>query len=62
MWWGMAAGQWLLRERPAWVQGAIPRAAAPLAWMGRWSLSWYMVHQPVMIGLVATAAWLSSRA
>lgn len=50
MWWGMAAGQWLLRERPALVQGAIPRAVAPLAWMGRWSLSWYMLHQPVMIG------------
>jgi uncharacterized membrane protein len=62
MWWGMAAGQWLLRERLAWMQGAIPRASAPLAWMGRWSLSWYMVHQPVMIGLVAFAAWWSSRA
>jgi peptidoglycan/LPS O-acetylase OafA/YrhL len=28
----------------------LPKATAPLAWMGRWSLSWYMVHQPVMIG------------
>jgi uncharacterized membrane protein len=50
MWWGMAAGQWLLRQRSAFVQGTIPRAFAPLAWLGRWSLSWYMVHQPVMIG------------
>jgi uncharacterized membrane protein len=50
MWWGMAAGQWLLRARPAFVQGAIPRALAPLAWMGRWSLSWYMLHQPLLIG------------
>lgn len=50
MWWGMAAGQWLLRERAAWVQGPIPAALAPLAWMGRWSLSWYMLHQPLLIG------------
>ncbi|NNU43065.1 DUF1624 domain-containing protein [Ramlibacter sp. B156] len=50
MWWGMAAGQWLLRERPALLPGAIPRAFAPLAWMGRWSLSWYMLHQPLLIG------------
>jgi uncharacterized membrane protein len=50
MWWGMAAGQWLLRERPALVQGAIPRAFAPLAWMGRWSLTWYLLHQPLLIG------------
>jgi peptidoglycan/LPS O-acetylase OafA/YrhL len=28
------------------------RVAAPLAWLGRWSLTWYMLHQPVMIGLL----------
>jgi uncharacterized membrane protein len=50
MWWGMAAGQWLLAQRPAWVQAALPGAAAPLSWLGRWSLSWYMLHQPVLIG------------
>lgn len=50
MWWGMAAGQWLLAQRPAWVQAALPGAAAPLRWLGRWSLSWYMLHQPVLIG------------
>ena len=50
MWWGMAAGLWLLRHRPAWVQGPIPRGTAGLAWLGRWSLSWYMLHQPVLIG------------
>jgi uncharacterized membrane protein len=55
MWWGMAAGTWLLRQRAAWVQGPIPSGAGFLAWMGRWSLSWYMVHQPVLIG--SLMAW-----
>ncbi len=55
MWWGMAAGQSLLRERPALLMGAIPRALAPLAWMGRWSLSWYMLHQPLLIGAMLLA-------
>ena len=50
MWWGMAAGHWLLAHRSAWVQAALPGAAAPLSWLGRWSLSWYMLHQPVLIG------------
>jgi uncharacterized membrane protein len=50
MWWGVAAGGWLLRRAPEVMRGPIPRAFAPLAWMGRWSLTWYMVHQPVMIG------------
>lgn len=50
MLWGLAAGQWLLRVRPGWVQGAVPRAAAPLATLGRWSLSFYMLHQPLFIG------------
>ncbi|HEY8357867.1 MAG TPA: heparan-alpha-glucosaminide N-acetyltransferase [Ramlibacter sp.] len=50
MWWGMAAGQWLLRHRPAFVQGPIPAGTGWLAWLGRWSLSWYMLHQPLLIG------------
>jgi peptidoglycan/LPS O-acetylase OafA/YrhL len=30
----------------------MPKTTTPLAWMGRWSLSWYMVHQPVLIGVL----------
>jgi uncharacterized membrane protein len=58
MWWGMAAGQAVLARRPALLQGALPRGAGALAWMGRWSLSWYMLHQPVLICIVAGATWL----
>jgi uncharacterized membrane protein len=53
MWWGMAAGQWLLANRPEVMRRAMP---APLAWMGRWSLAWYMLHQPLMIGVLAGVA------
>ncbi len=51
---GMAAGQWLLRARPAWLGGALPAPARPLALLGRWSLSFYMLHQPMFIGLLMT--------
>jgi uncharacterized membrane protein len=62
MWWGLAAGQWLLARRPEWIVRPIASAAAPLAWLGRWSLSWYMLHQPVLIGALTAVKWLSSRA
>jgi uncharacterized membrane protein len=52
---GLAAEQWLLAHRRAAVTGAIPAAARPLAALGRWSLTFYMVHQPVLIG--AILAW-----
>jgi uncharacterized membrane protein len=50
LWWGMAAGQWLLAHKPQALAGSRPAGAAPLSWLGRWSLTWYMVHQPVLIG------------
>jgi len=52
MWWGLAAGQWVLKNRREWVTGALPVALSPLATLGRWSLSFYMLHQPVLIGLL----------
>ena len=51
-WWGLAAGQWVLAHRRGWFTGPLPRALAPLAVLGRWSLSFYMLHQPVLIGLL----------
>ncbi len=58
MWWGAAAGQWLLARHKQWLAGALPVAARPLAVLGRWSLFFYMVHQPVLIGLLMLVIWL----
>jgi uncharacterized membrane protein len=61
MLWGMAAGQWVLRTRPQWLQLRIAPAARPLVWLGRRSLSYYMVHQPVLIGLLTVAGMVAAR-
>ncbi|MEO8525379.1 MAG: heparan-alpha-glucosaminide N-acetyltransferase [Caldimonas sp.] len=58
MWWGAAAGSWVLAQRPEWPSGPLPRAGRPLAMLGRWSLSFYMVHQPMLIGLLMLVLWL----
>jgi uncharacterized membrane protein len=50
MWWGMAAGQWLSCYRPGVFDALSDRVPRPLPALGRWSLSYYMVHQPVLIG------------
>jgi len=52
MWLGLLAGQWLLLHRRSWLAGGVPRAVRPLAVLGRWSLSFYMLHQPVFIGVL----------
>lgn len=57
--WGLAAGAWLQRQRPAWLHGPIPRSARPLAMLGRWSLSFYILHQPVLIGALLAVRALS---
>lgn len=54
---GLAGGQWLLRHRPAWLAGPLPKRLRPLATLGRWSLGFYMLHQPVLIGLLAALVW-----
>jgi uncharacterized membrane protein len=60
MWWGMAAGQLALSK--GWMQRSPIRTNTvpipQLAWVGRWSLSWYMLHQPLLIGLLTLASSL----
>ena len=47
---GLAAGHaWLQRPRP-WLAQPLARVLSPLATLGRWSLSFYMLHQPVLLG------------
>ncbi len=50
VWWGVALGRWVLAKRPHWLTGPVPTVLSPLAALGRWSLSFYMLHQPVLIG------------
>jgi peptidoglycan/LPS O-acetylase OafA/YrhL len=44
-------------HRPSLLQGGLPAVLQPLARLGRWSLPYYMLHQPVLIGLVMAVAW-----
>jgi uncharacterized membrane protein len=51
--WGLAAGQWLLQPgRRLWVAPLRSKALRALATLGRWPLSFYMLHQPVLIGSI----------
>ncbi len=59
MWWGVAAGRRLLSSHRAWLSK--PRDYGLPKWLarlGRWSLPYYMVHQPVMLAVLAGVAWL----
>jgi uncharacterized membrane protein len=55
--WGLAAGLWLLARHRALLAGTVPAVLRPLAVLGRWSLSFYMLHQPVLLGMIT--AWLA---
>jgi uncharacterized membrane protein len=47
MLWGVAAGRVVLAARRVWLAGPLPAALKGLAVLGRWSLTVYMVHQPL---------------
>jgi peptidoglycan/LPS O-acetylase OafA/YrhL len=36
----------------AYLKRPLPALLQPLAILGRWSLSYYLLHQPVMIGVL----------
>jgi uncharacterized membrane protein len=53
MWWGAAAGAWLWQQQPEWLVRPLASPMKALAGLGRWSLSYYLLHQPVLMALVA---------
>lgn len=57
-WWGMAIGQHWMARRPAWLDRPLRGPARTLAWMGRHSLTYYMLHQPLLIGALMLLGWL----
>lgn len=54
VWWGLAAGRWVGANRPQWLGGSGQGGALGrfMARWGRWSLSYYLLHQPMLVGLV----------
>ena len=63
---GLAVGQWLLRRHAqalhrvgqTLTRGAAASPLRGLAFLGRWSLSYYMLHQPLLLGALALWVWL----
>jgi uncharacterized membrane protein len=62
MWWGMALADWARRRQPWWWQWqARSGFARGLVRLGQWSLSFYMVHQPLLIGALLAWGFLQAR-
>jgi uncharacterized membrane protein len=55
---GLVVGTWILQRHHAWLAGSVNASVRPLAVLGRWSLSFYMLHQPVFIGILMAVVWL----
>jgi len=47
---GYLAATLLLGHARAFFTGPVPDFVRPLSVLGRWSLSFYMIHQPLLIG------------
>lgn len=58
MWWGMAAASRLVLTRPDLLETQMPIICKPLVGLGRCSLTYYMLHQPVIVGILFAIAWL----
>ncbi len=48
MWFGVAAGNVLMRSSAMVAAKWMPSPLRPLATLGRWSLPYYMLHQPIL--------------
>ncbi len=58
VWWGMAAGGWLLERHSLVLRAPLKGPAQAMARLGRYSLSYYLLHQPVLIGALLACGWL----
>jgi uncharacterized membrane protein len=58
--WGAALGRWLPARQPMPETGG--GAMRALAVLGRWSLSYYMLHQLALIGALWVFGWLAGNA
>lgn len=56
---GMMLQRWLTRQHGVWMAQALSRRWQPLVQLGRWSLPYYLLHQPVLLGLIL--AWQQIR-
>jgi uncharacterized membrane protein len=60
VWWGVAAGARSLQSGSTGWRQPLPAALRPLATLGRWSLPYYLLHQPLLLGGLLAWGWLRS--